>query len=150
MVGSNPRAFKALADSSEMPAFRQNSCKADYIAALYSWGKALKPYLRSPAQPKIAISVIYGDSKGALDIYARSFRKLKFLEAIVDYLSDVYVWPRPLVLEMTSCNGRADARWISSQQKIIICYEMVADVANLYRDYSDDLARATQARGDIK
>jgi hypothetical protein len=138
LVGSDPTRFRRLADRTEMPKSRQESCKGDYAVTAWSWEKALKPYLRKPDQPPTRIDAIYGDAPGKLAVFARSFRTLHFLESIIQH-ANAYAWPKPFALEMRTCNGKADARWSPSQHKIIICYEIVSDFADLYREYGDNL-----------
>jgi hypothetical protein len=139
LVGSNPKEFAQLAAKAKMPKSRQESCKGDYAVTAWSWDKALKPYLRKPDQPRTPIYVKYDDAPASLSVFERSFRKLKFLESIAWYASEHYAWPKPFTLEMETCNGHADARWTPSQRKVIVCYEIVQDFANLYRGYGNEL-----------
>ena len=134
MVGSNPEKFDQLAEMTQLPPERRSTCQGDYSNASWSWEKALAPHIRKEGQPKTAISVSYQDSE-EFELFARGFKNLRILEEVAEHLSDRYVWRRPVALEMTSCNEPA-ARWDLSLQKIIVCYELAADFARLYRDYA--------------
>ena len=135
MVGSNPEKYKELADLVKLPEERQRSCKTDYTFMALSWETLLKPHLRAPDQPKQKIELTYGDGKGKLDVYARTFRDIKFLETLGEFV-ERYNWPKPFVMVMEGC-GEVGANWRS--RKLRICYEMAQDFAELYRDYGDKL-----------
>jgi hypothetical protein len=139
MVGSAPDKFEALANEAKMPDDRQGTCQGDWSTASWGWNKALKPYMRTPEQPKVAIKVSYGDapSKDNLDIYAKYLRSMRLLETIADYAADQFAWTAPIALSAETC-GTSDAHWTHSIRTVVLCYEMAAEFAVLYRDYSDD------------
>jgi Putative metallopeptidase len=134
MVGSDPVRFKELADETKLPDDRRRTCVWDYDTASRSWEAVLAPYRRAADQPKQTIDVIYGEGKGALDIYAQTFRGLRFLETIADLASDRFAWRAPIVMEMRTC-GEVNARWTIPIRTLHICYEMARDFAELFRDY---------------
>jgi len=136
MVGSNEDQFKELADWVQMPSSRQDTCAGDYSNARYSWNAALKPHLRAPDQPKSKIDVVYDPVAGKLDVYARSFRAIGFLETIAGYAADLVVWPHSISIVMQSC-GDPNAQWEVAVRQEIICYEMAEDFAELYRGYTE-------------
>ena len=136
MVGSHPEKFRELADSAQMPEDRQASCKTDFSFAAWSWETLLKPHLRPLDQPKQKIELTYGDATGKLGVYARAFRKIRFLESLAEHIGERYAWPRPFAMEMVEC-GEVGANWHS--RKLRICYELALEFADLYRDYSDKL-----------
>ena len=137
MVGSNEDQFKELADWVQMPASRQDTCAGDYSNAQFSWNAELKPHLRAPDQPKSKIDVVYEPVAGKLDVYARSFRAIGFLETIAGYAADLVVWPHQISLVMQSC-GDANAEWNIAVRKEILCYEMADDFVDLYRGYTEN------------
>jgi hypothetical protein len=134
MVGGDRKKFSALADTAEMPENRQSSCQGDYSNASWSWDKVLAPHLRPPDQAKTQIDVSYADT-AKYEIYNRGFRQIRLLEKLAEHLSDRFVWRGPVALEMTSC-GEPGARWDLSARRIIVCYELAAEFADLYRDYA--------------
>ena len=134
MVGSDPVKFKALADEMKLPEDRRRSCGWDYDTATRSWQKVIAPHLRTADRPPTQIEVIYRDATGKLELFARSFRALRFLELFADYARERYAWPHPIVMEMRSC-GDVGARWTIPTRTLHICYEMAKDFADLYRDY---------------
>jgi DNA-binding XRE family transcriptional regulator len=136
MVGSNEDQFKELADWVQMPASRQDTCAGDYSNAQFSWNAELKPHLRAPDQPKSKIDVVYEPVAGKLDVFARSFRAIGFLETIAGYAADIVVWPHPISLVMKSC-GFANAEWKVEVRQEILCYEMADDFVELYRGYTE-------------
>ena len=44
------------------------------------------------------------------------------------------MWPKPFTLEAQSC-GYPNARWDFQAHKLLVCYELAADFADLYREY---------------
>jgi Putative metallopeptidase len=137
MVGSNEDQFKELADWVQMPASRQDTCAGDYSNAQFSWKAELKPHLRAHDQPKSKIDVVYGPVAGKLDVYARSFHAIGFLETIAGYAADLVVWPHPISIVMQSC-GDANAEWKIAVRQEILCYEMADDFVELYRGYTEN------------
>jgi DNA-binding XRE family transcriptional regulator len=136
LVGWNEDRFKELADWVQMPASRQDTCAGDYSNAQFSWNAELKPHLRAPDQPKSKIDVVYEPVAGKLDVFARSFRAIGFLETIAGYAADIVVWPHPISLVMKSC-GFANAEWKVEVRQEILCYEMADDFVELYRGYTE-------------
>jgi hypothetical protein len=134
LVGFDSKRFQDLANDTKLPEDRQESCKADYNNTAWSWNELLERHFRTADQPKQKIEVIYGDAKGPLEIYARTFRRTRFLETVAEHIASRFAWPHPLVLEMKSC-GTANARWRASVRRLELCYELAQEFALLNRDY---------------
>ena len=134
MVGSDPAKFKDLADKTKLPEDRRETCRRDYSNTAWSWDMMLKSHFRAPDAQKQKIEIIYGEAKGNLEIFARAFRAIKFLEIVAEDLADRFAWPRPFVVEMRSCDN-ANAHWSGKERKLLICYELAQEFAELYRDY---------------
>jgi Putative metallopeptidase len=151
MVGSDPDKFTDLANLVKMPEDRQESCAGDYSNASWSWETVLKPHLRAPDQPKQKIAVRYGPS-GEYAGIAQAIRTIGMLEMLADYAANRFVWRRPVGFEAKSC-GEANLIWDLSAQKILVCYEIAQDFANLYRDYglnyvmNQEMNQKTKKRG---
>ncbi len=147
MVGSNPDKFEDLSVKTALPPERQASCIGDFSNASWSWDKALAPHLRSAEQPKTTISIKYQDGGERYGRLAEASRQLGMLEAVAQYLSERYVWRRPVGLEMRVC-GEPAARWERMEQKIIVCYELAEEFAMLYRDFANgqDPAKSASRR----
>jgi hypothetical protein len=134
MVGSDAKKFKKLADESKLPDERRESCGPDYRNASFSWDALLKPHRRMPDQPKTKVDVIYGEAKGKLDVYAQAFRSMHLLETLADAATEEFVWKAPFTLEMKSC-GEVGANWSPFTRKVTLCYEMAAELADVYKKY---------------
>jgi hypothetical protein len=133
LVGAQPDKFEGLANEVKLPEQRQASCQDDFSNASWSWEQVLKPHKRKPDDPKTKIDVNYapgGDYANLAELGA----KLKILETIADWLSEDYVWRRPISLEMQQC-GSPGARWDLQSQKVIVCYELIREFIQLYRNY---------------
>jgi hypothetical protein len=134
MVGSDPAKYKGLADETKMPEQRREGCKDDFAEASRSWEMVLEPHRRTPDQPKTTIDVRYGEGKGPLAVYARSFSSIHMLDTVAQRASDQYVWPAPFTLETQTC-GRPGAHWDEKTRTLTLCYEQGFDFAELYRAY---------------
>jgi hypothetical protein len=134
MVGSDPKSMVDLANETELPQDRRDSCQDDFASASWSWNTALTPHRRAADEPKTKIDVVYGEGKGTLEPFERGFRIIKLLETVAAHAADEWTWPVPFTLEMQSC-GFMNARWIQSARKLTLCYELALDFAELYRDF---------------
>jgi Putative metallopeptidase len=137
MVGADPEKFKGLAEATNLPATRQQSCNYDYTAAAWSWGELLRPHLRKPDQAMTKIDVAYLDATADLDAYARSFKDLQFLERIANMAADKFVWGGPFSMEMKTCE-RANAFWAMKDRKLVVCYELIDSYVQLYIEFMND------------
>jgi hypothetical protein len=145
MVGSNPENFRELATTTKLPEERQSTCRRDYSNASWSWEKALAPHMRKPDQPKTKIEVNYAKSE-KYPIFARGFRRILMLEEIAEYLSNRFIWHRPIGLEMREC-GEPAAYWDLSTRKVTICYELCTDFEQLHSGYAtEEQSAAKKAR----
>ena len=109
------------------------------LNAEWSWGNVLKAHLRKPDQPKTALKIVYGPGNGKYDTHAEVARHIRLLEAIADNLSDRFVWRVPISLEMQAC-GEVNARWIYREKRVVVCYELADEFAELYRQYGRTMA----------
>jgi hypothetical protein len=134
MVGADPVKFKGLADETKLPESRQETCKDDYAKASRSWEMVLEPHRRAADVPETRIDVVYDDAQGDLDVFARSFRAVRILEAVARRSAADYAWPDPFTLAMRSC-GRPAAAWDDKIRTLRVCYELAFDFAELYRAY---------------
>ena len=148
MVGSDPDKFAELADQVKMPEDRQETCAGDYSNASWSWETALKPHLRAADQPKQKVTVTYGP-EGEYAIIAQALKTIGMVEMLADYTANRFVWRRPIGFDVQSC-GQPDLHWDLSIQKIIVCYEIAQDFANLYRGYGLTFVHAPEPAKDAK
>jgi hypothetical protein len=128
MVGADQARFNALAEETMLPSEKRRTCGWDYDKASRSWAGLLAP--DRTGQPKTRIEVEYAAATGQLEVYARMFRDLRFLETIADHSADRFAWRAPIVMEMRSC-GAADAAWTGATRTLHICYELAQDFAQL-------------------
>ena len=135
MVGSHPQKFAALAEKTKLPEERQKSCQHDYRRAATSWDQVLTPHIRQPDQSKSQITAVYADI-AQYAFVKRGLSHMRLLETLAEHLSDRYVWRGPVAFEMTTCS-EPGAFWDVSIRKIIVCYELAIDYADLYRGYAD-------------
>jgi len=143
MVGSDPEKYKTLAEVTEFPEQRQESCVYEWKNTSWSWEEMLKKHLRAPNQPKTEIKVEYEEAD-RFSVHPQVMRHMGLLEAFAEYFGEKYAWPNPITLEAKSC-GTANARW--RQRVLTFCYELVDEFTDLYREYSKLLpAKARETR----
>ncbi len=135
MVGSDLDKFKSIADRVGMPEERQRSCAGDYSNASWSWDKALAPHRRTADKPQTKINVVYG-SGGPNAELEHAFRHIRMLENVAESASDQVAWRADFSLEMQTC-GEPGAGWHLDVRKVIICYELASDFAQLYLEYGE-------------
>jgi len=145
MVGADPEKFKRLADESKLPKSRRETCGGDYRNSSYAWEELLKPHRRAADAPKTKIDVIYGEATGKLGVYAQAARSMRLLENLAGAAAEDFTWKAPLSLEMRSC-GQSGARWSPFMRKITLCYEMAADLADVYRKYGKGMKPVAEKR----
>ncbi len=141
MVGSDPEKFGELADLVKMPEERQETCQGDYSNATYSWDLVLKPHRRTADEPKITITTVYGEDKSGLEMNARSFRALRLLERVAERAAEDFVWRKSFTLELQSC-GNPGANWNLMSHRLIVCYEMAEEFAQLHLDLTAERKHA--------
>jgi hypothetical protein len=133
LVGGQPDKFANLAKEVKLPEERRSTCRDDFNNAQWSWDQVLKPYLRKPEDPKVNIEVKYGPP-GEFAAIAETGRKLFILETVAEWLSEDFAWRKPISLEMEEC-GSPGARWEFKAKRIVVCYEIIREFVQLYRDY---------------
>ena len=134
MVGSDAEKYKVVADQAKLPEERQQTCGGDFSNASWSWETVLKPHLRQPGDPKVAITATYEDPKGKFEIFKRAAESMQLLEAVADHASERFRYPKPFGINLRAC-GDVNSWWDLKERKIIICYEMMQDFAQLYVKY---------------
>jgi Putative metallopeptidase len=149
MVGSDDEKFKDLADETKLPQARQDTCAGDYSNATFSWGLLLKPHRRAPDRARTKIEVVYGPATGRDAIARQVARSTRLLETVAEHAADEFAWPAPFTLKMQSC-GFANARWNIPTRTLTVCYELVSEFADLYRDYGTTRADGTRLADTLK
>jgi hypothetical protein len=148
MVGSDPDQFEDLANETNLPEDRQQTCAGDYSNASWSWDKALKPYLRSPEQAPTKYEIIYSKPEGSLDIFERTLRATGIMERIAGRVTDLYAWRKPFSIEARTC-GDPGANWSIPEHKLILCYELADEFVQQYKLHGEEpLAKLSPAPGN--
>jgi hypothetical protein len=94
----------------------------------------LEPHQNPPGQPKTEIDAVYGLANERTAIAQQMARSVRLLQTVTERVANAYMWPVPFTLEMQSC-GFPNARWDLSTHKLILCYELAAEFADLYREF---------------
>ena len=137
MVGSDNDQFEDLANEVNLPEERQESCIFDYSNAHWSWEKALKPHRRAPGKARTQYQIIYGKAEGTFDLFEKVARVTGLMERVADRLVDLYVWKKPFTIEVLTC-GSSGAKWVQSEHKITLCYELAEEFVQLYKLHGED------------
>jgi len=137
MVGSDNDQFQDLANEVNLPDDRQETCVFDYSNAQWSWEQALKPHRRTPDQERTKYEIIYGKAEGTFDLFEKVARVTGIMERAADRLVDLYVWKKPFTIEVLTC-GSPGAKWVGSDHKITLCYELAEEFVQLYKLHGED------------
>jgi hypothetical protein len=137
MVGSDNDQFEDLANEVNLPDDRQETCVFDHSNAQWSWEQALKPHRRAPDQERTKYEIIYGKAEGRFELFEKVARVTEIMELVADRLVDLYVWKRPFTIEMLTC-GSPGAKWVGSDHKITLCYELADEFVQFYKLHGED------------
>lgn len=129
MVGKDPEAFAQTAEAYEIGADRVESCAYTYEQAYSSWTYLLAPH-EVTKKPGAKITVVYEDGADFQD-FADILQEREVLERAAALVTSRYVLPRPVVFRGTLC-GEANAYYSPSDSEITYCYELAADMFELY------------------
>jgi hypothetical protein len=113
------------------------------------FGRTLKPHLSPPDRPKTEIDAIYGLAQGRAVIAQQALRSVRLLQTVAEHVANDYLWPVPFTLEMQSC-GYPNAQWDLKTHRLVLCYELAAEFADLYHDYGGLKGLRTAATSNEK
>jgi Putative metallopeptidase len=136
MVGSDRDRFSDLATETKLPEQRQDTCLGDYSNAAFSWDLLLKPHLRGPDRPKTKFDVVYDPAEGRMAVFRNMARSVLLLETVAEHATNQFVWPALLTLKMETC-GFPNARWDIRSREVVVCHELGAEFADLYREFGE-------------
>jgi hypothetical protein len=136
MVGADAEKFMDLADETNLPEDRRHTCLGDYSNAVFSWNLLLEPHRRAPDRPKTKIDTVYDPAGGGIGFVRDLARTILWLETVAGHAADQLAWPAPLTLEMQAC-GFPNASWEIRTRQVILCYELGASFAELYREFGE-------------
>ncbi|MCC2651542.1 MAG: hypothetical protein K0Q60_1705 [Microvirga sp.] len=149
MTGSDPRSFRAVASRAGIPPDRQETCIDEFRQSEQSWLSLLRPHLRSSAPrarsflrrllrlpagsaAQDQIQVRYRDAPAPLAPYRQVLVSVGLLETVSSFASQNLDLSGNLALEARSC-GEANAYWDRGERRVVVCYELVAEYAEVAR-----------------
>ena len=151
MVGADPNEFGETADIYEMDQDRQDSCAGVYEQAETSWLAVLDPHFAS--EPGDEIPITYDDA-GDFAIIEENLKDWSVMENLAELVRTTFALPGPVTLRATQC-GEANAYYDPGTHEITYCYELAAEMYNLYLGTFEsedgaaaDDAGATEEDGD--
>ncbi len=135
MVGADPDEFADVAEVYEMDVERQDACGPVYAQAEAGWMTLLDPHFGETPADRIAI--VYDDAGDYADIEA-SLKEWQVMESLAGLLASTFALPGPVTLRAAQC-GEANAFYDPDAHEITYCYEMGAQMYDLYRaTYAED------------
>lgn len=138
MVGKDPEGFSQAADVYELDQDRRDGCVGTYEQAYSAWTALLEPH-QVTDEPGAEISVVY-DDYGDYGEVAHELQSREVMEKAAALVSSRYLLPRPITFRATLC-GQANAYYSPGDGEITYCYELAADMLDLYLTHvteSDD------------
>jgi len=147
MVGSNPAAFRDLAQRANLPEERRETCQGDFEQAKTSWMRLLEPHFRASSRPSFwerlitprarllgkpesSVAIDYGDAPDTLAPYRAMLKTIGLLEEVRDFTAKNFVFPRLITIEAKTC-GEPNAYWDPEERRLALCYEFLAFYADL-------------------
>lgn len=129
MVGFNQKEFGETADIYEIDKERQESCAFTYQQAANSWTTLLEPHFAADAAGA-GISVSYEEAGDFAD-FAAELQDRRVLEKAAELVVASFVLPRPVTFRAALC-GEANAYYDPDAAEILYCYELAANMHELY------------------
>lgn len=129
MVGADPENFGETADIYELPPEQQEGCSYTYEQAMTSWGTLLSSF-EINGNESAPIEVIYDDA-GEFEEFAEALKQDELLERAAAEIMGTYALPTPVTFRATQC-GEANAFYDPSASEVTYCYELAAEMFNLY------------------
>tara|TARA_R110002020_G_scaffold14902_13_gene52833 strand:- start:559 stop:1473 length:915 start_codon:yes stop_codon:yes gene_type:complete len=142
MVGKDPEAFAQTADAYDLDQDRRDSCGNTFGQAATAWATLLEPHAVVDA-PGAAITVRYEDA-GEYGVFEAALKSRKVLERAAELITSSYVLPGPVTFTARQC-GEANAFYSPAESEVTYCYELAADMFQLY---VDDIMDAGAAASD--
>ena len=147
MVGSSPEEFRSVAERARLPPDRREECVVEFEQAQDAWLRLLRPHLRRAAgKPSFlerllrikpsghdrvsTLAIEYGDAPPALASSRDALMRAGLLEAVRDFTNEVFRLPEHITIEAKTCGG-PNAYWDGQKRRLVLCYELVADYAEL-------------------
>jgi hypothetical protein len=147
MFGSDPAAFTDLAERTRLPPERRETCVQELLDAQDSWIRMLKPHFRTsaPGKPSFLerllgmapgpqrreyVEVSYAEAPPRLAVFKEALINVAVLETVRDFATANFAFSKRVTIEAKSC-GEAGAYWKEPERHLVLCYELVADYAEL-------------------
>lgn len=134
LIGSDPDSFAELAEELSFEPADLERCAAEYDRVLSTWTALLKPHGRGKGRRARGgtIRIVYDD--------VPEFRSLRdlvrdtgMLETAAAEIVSSLVLPRTLTVRLAAC-GEENARWLPSERRVVLCYELLAAFERMARD----------------
>ena len=129
MVGKDPEAFSQTGDAYELDQDRRDGCAYTYQQAESSWNLLLAPH-EVTGEQGAPIEVTYEDA-GDYSDFAEVLKSRGILEHAAELIMSKYVLPQPVTFRGALC-GEANAYYSPGDSQVTYCYELAADLFNLY------------------
>ncbi|MEL7463049.1 MAG: DUF4344 domain-containing metallopeptidase [Pseudomonadota bacterium] len=127
LYGTDPIAYEAEADWAELPEEERERCEFDGPKAFDDWETMLEPHLLPEEAAPIPARIVYGPGPSAL-------RDAVIASGLYEWANDNSVadfdWPEPITLAAETC-GEPTAYWEPDALKVVICYEMLEEWAEI-------------------
>lgn len=147
MYGANPAAWNDVRLAAGIPDERADRCVREYAKKRQAWDRLLEPHMIQPGaiipaeRGKLIVS--YPDVKTDFSRAIRdAYQKSQIFEYVTTILNETYILPASIDVTPGEC-GMENAFWDPLQQRIVMCYELVAYFMQVYGG-STQIASAPQ------
>lgn len=134
LVGSDPDSFAELVEELGLEADEVARCVEEYEQVLATWTAILEPHGRAKRRRARGgtIRVTWDDVPAFRPLRDR-LREAGVIEAAAAEIVSSLVLPRTLTVRFSAC-GEENARWLPTERRILVCYELLAAFDRLARD----------------
>lgn len=123
MVGYDAKDYAQVAEAYEFDADQVESCAGTYEQTRDAWAALLTPH---EGKSRKKITVVYEDA-GDYEAYAEELKSRQVLENAAALIESKYSLPGPVKFSAKLCD-EANAYYDPSENEVIYCYEMAADM----------------------
>lgn len=130
-TGADPLRFIPMAVKAGIPEHRLHRCAGDYKRRHAAWNELMEKYGKQGKGGGRMTLKIEPPRKSAYKPFEDEFRRDNFFQKVLDLMTSAVRLPRDVPVVVKEC-GQANAFWSPRAGEIILCYEMYAEIVQLF------------------
>ena len=130
-TGADPLRFIPMAVKAGIPENRLHRCAGDYKRRHAAWNELMEKYGKQGKGGGRMTLKIEPPRKAAYTPFEEEFRRDNFFQKVLDLMAGAVHLPRDVPVVVKEC-GMANAFWSPRAGEIILCYEMYAEIVQVF------------------